>query len=438
MAIDVPAWKRFGGAMLALAVAFLLAVYSDVLAHEGNVLGTALVGSSALALAGFVAITAVPYLARRTSIQWLRASVDYHLTREGAVFMSAILILSIAALNTGNNLLFLMLAAMLAAILVSGVVSRVVLDGLRLDVLLPDHVFARQPVLARVRLRNAKRWAPSFSVTVTGVDSTPGWLRRIRRPESHGENLLGQGVYFPYLQSGRTVAQNIEIQFPRRGGHRQEHFAISTRFPFGFLEKVMKVPARQELLVYPAVEPTEEFYEILPLLSGEIESYLKGHGHDLYSIRDYQVGDSARFVDWKTSAHTSTLKVREFTREEERRVQLVFDRAVPAGAAADEDTAGRFERAVDFCAALSWHFYQINSQIQFVSDDFQTRPAPAGEIVFDILAYLALVQPRAERGGFLETLDSTRMFKIVITSATPGSIPTELWTSAYFVFQDRL
>ncbi len=438
MAIDVPAWKRFGVAMLALAIAFLLAVYSEVLAQEGNVVGTAIAGSLALALAGFVAVTAVPYLARRTSIEWLRASVDYHLTREGSIFIASIFVLSIAALNTGNNLLFLILAAMLGSILVSGVVSRMVLGGLELDVLIPDHVFARQPVLARVKLRNRKWLLPSFSVAVTGTDGSKNWLRHKPGPETAEENLLGEGVYFPYLRSGSTATQSLEVRFPRRGNYHQKHFGLTTRFPFGFLEKVLKIPAHRQLLVYPAVDPTEEFYEILPLLSGEIESYHRGRGHDLYSIRDYQPTDSARFVDWKASAHTSALKVREFTREDERRVQLVFDRALPEDTSATAKTAERFERAVELCAALAWHFYQIDSEVQFVSDDFQTRPARAGEVIFDILRYLALVEPRPGRGNFLETLGDGDLFKIILTAAAPGSIPTHLWTSSYFLFQERL
>src|SRR5438876_8851275 len=99
MSIDVPAWKKWGTGMAALAFAFLLAVYSDVLAREGNVVGTAIAGSVALLLCGFVAVTVVPYLARRTSIEWLRSTVDYHLTREGSVFIGSIFVLSIAALN---------------------------------------------------------------------------------------------------------------------------------------------------------------------------------------------------------------------------------------------------------------------------------------------------------------------------------------------------
>jgi uncharacterized protein (DUF58 family) len=430
MTVDVPAWKRFGGAMLALSVAFLLAVYSDILAHEGNVLGTAVAGSLALGLAGFVAVTAVPYLARRTSLGWLRASIDYHLTREGMVFIASVFVLSIAALNTGNNMLFLIVATMLAAILVSGVVSRMVLEGVELDVLLPDHVFARQPVLARLRLKNRKRLAPSFSIAVVGDE-------RGRGSDGHPrDNILGPGVYFPYVRSGSTVTQSVEVRFPRRGNYHQDHFGISTRFPFGFLEKVLKVPARRELLVYPAVEPTEEFYEVLPLLSGELESYLRGRGHDLYTIRDYQPGDGARFVDWKASAHTGLLMVREFTREDERRVQLVFDRARPPAAA--PKGGERFERAVEFCAALAWHFYQIDSQLEFLSDDFRTPSAPAAEVVFDILRYLATVQARASQQDFLAAIGDTGSFKIILTSAAPGSIPTHLWTCSYFLFLERL
>ncbi len=422
MPIDVPAWKRFGFATLALAVAFLLAVYSEVLAHEGNVVGTAISGSAALLLAGFVAVTAVPYLARRTSIEWLRTTVDYHLTREGAVFIGSIFVISIAALNTGNNLLFLILAAMLASILVSGLVSRAVLSGLELDVLLPDQVFARTPVLARVRLRKLRPGLPSFSVSVTGAASSSRWLKRgksaaeAKSPAEAkfpaAENLLGPGVYFPYLRPGSTVSQAIELRFPRRGNYRQESFGIATRFPFGFLEKILRVPARRELLVFPSVEPTEEFYEILPLLSGEIESFYRGRGHDLYSIRDYHAGDGARAVDWKASAHTAALKVREFTREDERRLQLVFDRLLPGDPLPNGPALERFERAVDFCAALAWHFYQIDSQVEFISDDFRTRPARANETIYEVLRYLATVQPAsAGRHSFLENLgDDQRYF----------------------------
>ena len=134
--------------------------------------------------------------------------------------------------------------------------------------------------------------------------------------------------------------------------------------------------------------------------------------------------------------------MREFAREDERRVQLVFDRSLPdvgpPGQLPDGKMLERFERAVDFCAALAWHFHEIDSQLEFLSDDLRTRPAPAAEVIFDILSYLARVEPLRASQNLLETLGDGDLFKIILTAAAPGSIPTHLWTSSYFVFQERL
>jgi uncharacterized protein (DUF58 family) len=77
--------------------------------------------------------------------------------------------------------------------------------------------------------------------------------------------------------------------------------------------------------VYPRVAPTDQFYEVLPLLSGEMASHFRGRGHELHSLRNYLHTDSARFVDWKVTAKAGRLMVREFAREDERRVMLVLD-----------------------------------------------------------------------------------------------------------------
>jgi uncharacterized protein (DUF58 family) len=204
-----------------------------------------------------------------------------------------------------------------------------------------------------------------------------------------------------------------------------------------------------EVVVYPRVLPTEEFYEILPMISGEIESYHRGRGHDLYSIRDYQPTDSARFVDWKASARSAAMKVREFTREDERRVVLVLDpylHAEPGQSPAA--LAQQFEKAVTFAACLAWHFNEIDSEMQFRTDELVTPMAVAGEIIYDVLRHLAFIQPRATDAsganvgageGLLSRLgEEPDLFKIILTSQPRGSIPTHLWTSSYFVFMQSL
>jgi uncharacterized protein (DUF58 family) len=250
-------------------------------------------------------------------------------------------------------------------------------------------------------------------------------------------------VYFPYLPRRDGAHQRVEIVFSRRGVYRQDAFQIVTRFPFGLLQKAHRVELPLEAVVYPSVEPTEELFEILPLISGELESYARGRGHDLYSLRDYQPSDEARFVHWKATARSGSLKVREFAREDERRVLLIFDPSLPSGTsrATPDEEAGRFERAVGLCASLAWHFYETNALLQFRAPGAETPLAPAGEVVFDILRVLASIEPVAApaRSSFLESLtEDHELYKIIFTSHARGSIPSSLWTSSYFIFLPSL
>ena len=474
--LDRPGWKKFASAMGALAIGFLLAIYSGVFAQEGRTVATGICASLALLLAGYVALTAVPYLARRTSLEWLRVSVDYQITREGWAFIAMIFVLAIAGLNTGNNLLYLVLASLLAAILMSGILSFVVLMGVELEILLPDHVFARRPAPAQIHLRNRKKFLPSFSITLAGkaeeekkakrasrkraeaphaqahpkpLQEASGGTRSSRasdegKPEAD-QRILRQPLYFPFVPAGRAVTRSVELEFPRRGLYRENGFALSTRFPFGFLEKTLQLPIARTLWVYPAVEPTEEFYEILPMLSGELEAFQRGRGHDLYSIRDMLSTDSARHIDWKASARTGTLKVREFTREDERRLQLILDRRVGPSPEGPGEGSGpqpleQFEMAVEFCACLAWHFHEVDAQLQFICDSFQTPSARAGEIIYDILRFLAAVEPSADApltppGG---VAGEENVFRIICTAAPRGSVPTTLWSRSYLIFFDSL
>jgi uncharacterized protein (DUF58 family) len=435
--LDRPSWRSFGIAMGALAMALFLALYSGAAAEEGHILVAGMSALSALALAGWVALTIVPALARRTPLSWLSYQIDYKVTREGLAYIAGILVVGGASVNTGNNLMFMVLACLLAGLLISGLLSRVVLGGVDVRLELPEHIFAQRTILAIAELHNEKQMTPSFSVSLVSVDAPKD---KKNAPANPAPQILDRPVYFPHIPHGQTVRQSIELTFPRRGVYRQDALGLRTKFPFGFLQKTRRVKSSIEAVVYPQIQPTEEFYEVLPLVSGELESYQRGRGNDLYAIRDYQFNDSARHVDWKASARTGALQVKEYAREDERRVMLVFDPYVgPQGT--DAKSAEQFERAVTLCAGLAWHFYEINSVIEFRSAGFATPRMSASEIIYDILRYLASVTPLKQQPGksFLDTLGDTQdIFKIVLTSHPRGSIPSPLWTSAYFLFVSSL
>jgi uncharacterized protein (DUF58 family) len=463
-------WLRFFVALGGLGLAFGLAVFSTLTRQAGQLWATAILASLALLLAGAVGLTSVPYLARRVALHRVRDTFDYRITREGLVYLALILVVSIAALNTGNNLLFIVVSAMLAAILASGVASAVMLRGLSVETSLPGHVFAGQPMAARLALRNRRKLLPAFSVSIVppesgarGSSKKPGLLprsgreqhalasgktppRRPLEPSPRAPLIFERSEYFPFLPAGGVVSREVELRFPRRGRYAQEAFGVRTRFPFSFLEKTRRVlfpqapganglaPARAgapvgEIIVYPSVEPTEDFFEILPMITGEFENFVRGRGHDLYRIRDYMPEDSARHVDWKATARSGALKVREFTREDERKLRIVFDN--PQAGAVPEPA---YERGVALAASLAWHFAAEPTELSFAAPGY-----PASFDVYEFLRYLALITPEAAAPNtdLLEDLPLTDDYNLVITARPRGSIPTALWTCSYFLFLEE-
>jgi uncharacterized protein (DUF58 family) len=428
--VDRAAWRTFFLALAELGGALLLALSSTAAAESGKVTFAWATALASLAVAGWVMFTLVPALARRTPLRWLAYRIDYRATREGIVYLGGVFIVAMAALNTGNNLLFMVLACLLAGILISGIISQLVLSGIEVRMVLPEHIFAGRPVLAWAELINHKQRVPSFSLQLVGV---VGRSREGAKPENW---ILTTPVYFPYVPRRQTAQQSIELRFPARGVYRQELLGLRTRFPFGFLEKTRRVASGIEAVVYPAVEPTGELSEILPLVAGELESFLRGRGQDLYAIRDFQTSDSARHVDWKASAKTGVLQVREFTRDDDRRVLLALDPFVPPALAAQGASDPLFERGVALCASLAWHFHELDSVLAFRSGGFGTPMGSASESIYSILRHLAAAAPLPVEPGrsFLDELAAEPdIFKIIATRQPREAVPASLWSSSYIV-----
>jgi len=436
-------------AIVGLILAFAAALFSTVSRESGNLWATLILASGALLLATLVGLTTVPYLARRVTEARIRDALDYEVTRVGIVYVLLVLLIGIAALNTGNNLLYIVVAAMLAAILVSGVASAAVLRDLQLDIHLPDHLFAGRTTVGRIVLRNERRLIPSFSVHVVPVNkprhgsrgqSAPGApapapVRRAKKkwiplkdsrpqgnPQSH-PGIFEGSAYFPYIPSRGELRADLELRFDRRGTYRQEGFGLATRFPFAFLTKTRRVPLAREITVYPAIEPPDDFFEVLPIIRGEFETFARGRGYDLYRIRESMPEDSARHVDWKATAKSGSLKVREFSREDERKLRIVFDNP-PSGLIPEKE----YEDAIGLAASLGWHFSNENTEISFVAQDY------AGEQdIYRFLAYLATVQPGPSASA-LDGLRPSDDYNIILTARPRGTIPTVLWACSYFVF----
>jgi uncharacterized protein (DUF58 family) len=443
-------WKRFLLALLGLILAFAAALFSSVARESGSLWTTVILASIALSLAVVVGLTTVPYLARRVAGGRVRDAFNYDVTGVGIIYVITVLLIGVAALNTGNNLLYVIVAAMLAAILVSGAASAIVLRGLELDIRLPEQVFAGRPTLGKIVIRNRRRWLPSFSISVvprkqkssakwqsvaTTLGFPPGrpaaqqWVRlpdrQFRRVADSAAppGIFTESAYFPYIPAAAELAAELDLCFPRRGRYQQNSFGLATRFPFAFLTKMRRVALAREILVYPPVETTDEFLEVIPLITGEFETFARGRGHDLYLIREYMPEDSARHVDWKATAKTGSLKVREFSREDERKLRIVFDNPGP-GAISEQ----AYENAVTAAASLGWHFAEANADLSFVAQDYRE-----GADIHDFLEYLATVAPQTAP-SVLDSLEISGDYNIILTTRPRGTIPANLWVCSYFIF----
>jgi hypothetical protein len=182
---------------------------------------------------------------------------------------------------------------------------------------------------------------------------------------------------------------------------------------------------------------------------------MRGRGSDLYLIREYMPEDSARHVDWKATAKSGSLKVREFAREDERKLCIAFDNPEP-GLISER----AYEKAVDLTASLAWHFSTQEAEVSFV-----VPGRPRTRDLHEFLAWLAVIEPglvptvsgsdtiKSKTAAKTETIDSETNraggyrdplremnlgnsddYNIVITARPRGTLPTALWNSSYFVF----
>jgi uncharacterized protein (DUF58 family) len=429
---DRPAVRTFFLSITALGVALLLAIYSGAAAELGNIGVATSSALFALAIAAWVAVTLVPTLAKRTPLRWIGQKIEFKISRAGWLYFGATLLVALAALNTGNNLLFLILACLVSVILMSGILSSISLAGIDLRIDLPEHIFTGQTVRASVELINGKLTVPSFALRVEAVVPK----------NAPATALLETPVFFPYLPRQDRMKQSVPVTFFKRGLHVQDTFRIVTRFPFGFLQKSRRVTLKSEALVYPSVESNSELSEIFPGIEGSIESFSKGRGQDLHALREYVPTDSASHVHWKASARAGSLMVREFAREDDCRVLLVLDpHPGDAPVAAGPNTNERFERAVTLCAGIAWHFFERNAYLQFRSSGIETFLAPAEKNIFPILRHLAVAQPQpteAQNALLMDLAASPELFKVIVTSRPRGTIPAELWHSSYVIFLESL
>jgi uncharacterized protein (DUF58 family) len=302
-------------------------------------------------------------------------------TLEGIVFIILAILIGAAAMNTGTNLLYLILSLMMAFLLVSGFLSLRTMKKLRVTRSLPKHIVAGQPADVSLSVRNRKRVFASYGI----------------QAQDYMEDGTAAGVsFFVRIAPQWEETVRYPLVFNRRGIYRFSHCVLSTTYPFGFIRRSAVVACEREVLVYPHLLSWRELGIEDRLDIGERESGRKGAGSSLYGIREQQPEEGARWIHWKKTAQLDRLMRREFESEEKQSVSIVLDNGLPDPADAAQSEA--FERAVVMAASIAHHLLRAENQVELLTRSGRVPVSAGPQQVHRILRALAVVEPVTAAG----------------------------------------
>lgn len=199
-----------------------------------------------------------------------------------------------AAVNTANNLVYLVVSALLGLMGISGFFGRSNLAQIDVRVDFPREIYATAKTPVRISVTNGRRFLPIFLLRV-----------KVRDCEA----------FIPFLDAGHGATQYVNMTFQERGEHTLGLVSLSSVFPFNFFTRYKWYSDTVPIVVFPKLQQCRLFSlhrrERWP--RGEFSSDKTGYESDIMSIREYVHGDPLKYINWKATAKTGELKTKELS-----------------------------------------------------------------------------------------------------------------------------
>ncbi len=301
-------------------------------------------------------------------------------TRAGWLFFLLVFGVGFAALNTGNNLLYLVLSLMLAFLVLSGVLSEGALRGIRVERRLPFDWVAGRPGRVVLEITNAPSRTGSHAIVIEDVG---------RDPRADADSVLGR-VFALRVDPGATETRSYRHVPSARGELRLHGFRVSTRFPFGLFTKSREIERAAAVVVYPRLAARRPPRRRL----GEPRTHVDAAGADapaaeVAGLRDFAPGDTPRRIHWRASMRRGALLVRE----QEGSAGAAAEVRLPTRNVAAGDA---FEQEVERAASETEAGLRAGLRIALRTDSARFA-ADAGAVHrARLLGFLALVAPDEE------------------------------------------
>jgi uncharacterized protein (DUF58 family) len=314
-----------------------------------------------------------PYFGRLR--RWLRPPRRLRPTRAGWIFFALTFGVGFAALNTGNNLLYLVLSLMLSFLVLSGVLSESALRGVAVRRRLPRELYAEREAWVGIEIHNTQRRVAAYALAVEDR------LRQDGRERPAGR------VFALRIEPGHCETRHYRLTPERRGPLELEGFVVFTRFPFGLFSKSLTIPAPEVALVYPAIDPVAlppDFGGVRE--AGESVPGPRGRGGEVGGVREFIRGDPPRRIDWRASLRARELWVREVQSEHQAEVEVRLRTA-------DRTPGASFERDVRGSASEVAAFLERGLRVALTTDGEHFEAGDGAHQRARLLGFLARVAP---------------------------------------------
>lgn len=223
--------------------------------------------------------------------------------------------LGLVAINSGNNLMYLITTMLLGFLLSSGITGRRNLYAAKLSVTFPDEIYAEEQCAISVSVTNKKRSISLFLISV-----------EFEKDEA----------FFPVIQHGQTLEGAVFTKFKRRGRYYDSLFYITSIYPFNLFKRFRHIDIEDSFVVFPSpykCSLDEVFMNDEPENDDDTDKTSLNYTEtDIVGIRPYEEGDSIRRVHWKSSAKTGKWNTKLYEGEGGGVGRIIaLDRIISAG-----------------------------------------------------------------------------------------------------------
>lgn len=367
------------------------------------------------------------------------------LTNFAKYYLLLVVAIIVAAMNTATNLLHLFTAFLLTLFIFSFVLVRNNLRGLYLRLESPEEIFSQTPCQLRYLISNQTGY-PKFGLQFRDI-------------------LVQYSFSLLELPAKASLGVYYETKFARRGSYTWQHLELHSGFPFNFVQLRKKIPLRHNFLVLP--KPLSVSLAPLPHKASMfregcfISAITRTASQDFSGLRDYQYGDSAKSIHWKTSAKLQKLITKEYEEDLPAGISVLLD-IFPEDYGA-ETRAALFESAITLTASLVWEItakgylilfacgreligygrgkpHALNilrllatADVDKIQDLREAVPVALNQIPAGTTVIVIFFKPREEIAAYVTKLARyCQVIAIVVDSTAPA---TEVTAAPYYALQ---